>query len=345
VATAKSTKSILQFIVLLGIGVLFIWLSIRQITPEQKVKIIDAFKQADYFWVVISLIISLLSHFLRAYRWNYLLKPAGYKINLLNSNCHVMIGYLANYGIPRMGEISRCTLVAKYDNVPFEVALGTVITERIIDFILFLGIFALTFFIQFSELLGLATEYIFDPLKNKLAGLSQSPTKMIILAGIIIVGVIAFFLLRKKFSTLLKGKLGGIIKGMGQGLSSIAKMDKPFQFVVLSIFIWACYFYSLYVCFFALSGTSHLGQSECLTLLLFGTFGVIFAPGGLGAYPAIVGGILMATYHVDQISSFALPWLLWTSQFVLILVFGLIALIVLPLYNKDKNVVSPTAQK
>ena len=341
----KSTKSILQFIVLLGIGVLFIWLSLRQITPKQRGEIFEAFKQADYFWVIVSLVISLASHFLRAYRWNYLLKPTGHKINLVNANCDVLIGYLANYGIPRMGEISRCTLASKYDDVPFEVALGTVITERIIDFILFLLIFALTFFVQFSELIGLANEYIFNPLKSKLSGVSQSPVKIIVLAAIVIILIALFFFLRKKFASLLKGKLGGIIKGMIQGLSSVAKMDKPFQFVVLSLLIWVCYFYSLYVCFFALKGTAHLGQAECLTLLLFGTFGVIFAPGGLGAYPAIVGGILMVTYHIDQVSSFALPWLLWTSQFILILVFGLISFIVLPLYNRNKNVVSPAAEK
>jgi hypothetical protein len=336
----KSTKSILQFIVLLGIGVLFIWLSVRSITPEQKEKIIDAFKQANYFWIVVSLLISWLSHFLRAYRWNYLLKPTGHKINLVNANCYVLIGYLANYGIPRMGEISRCTLAPKYDEVPFEVAFGTVITERIIDFILFLTIFALTFLVQFKELSGLVGKYIFDPLLNILSGLSHSPIKLVMLGVFIIVMTAAFFLVRKKFSMLLKGKLGGILKGMGEGLSSIAKMEKPYKFIVLSLLIWACYFYSLYVCFFALQGTSQLGQSECLTLLLFGTFGVMFAPGGLGAYPAIISWILFNTYGVDEISSFALPWLAWTSQFALILVLGLISLILVPLYNRNRNVIS-----
>ena len=335
---AKSAKSIIQFIVLLGIGVLFIWLSVRAITPEQKEKIFDAFKRADYFWIIISLLISWASHFLRAFRWNYLLKPTGHKINLVNANCYVMIGYLANYGIPRMGEISRCTLAPKYDDVPFEVAFGTVITERIIDFILFLSIFALTFLVQFNELSGLVNKYIFNPMLNWIHGITESPTKLIILVVILIGGVFAFFFLRKKFTTLLKGKLGKIIKGMGEGLSSIAKMDKPFQFIALSLMIWACYFYSLYVCFFALEGTSHLGQQECLTLLIFGTFGVMFAPGGLGAYPAIISWILFNTYGVDEVSAFALPWLAWTSQFALILILGLISFFVLPLYNR--NVIS-----
>lgn len=339
----KNTKSIIQFVVLLGIGILLIWLSLSGITPEQKKEIVVAFQTANYFWVVVAMLISLLSHFLRAYRWNYLLKPVGYKTDLLNATCHVLVGYFANYGIPRMGEISRCTLVSKYDKVPFEVAFGTVITERIIDFILFLVIFVLTLALQFAELIGLANKLIFDPLQEKLSGVGQSPLKLAILAVVVLGLIAAVVLLRKKFSGLLKGKLGGIIKGMGEGIGSVKKMENPLRFVLLSLMIWACYFYALYFCFFALPGTAHLGQKECLTLLLFGTFGVIFSPGGLGAYPAIVGGILLVTYNIDAVSAFALPWLSWTSQFILIVILGTVSLVVLPLYNRKKNVVPPTA--
>jgi hypothetical protein len=337
---SKKTKSIIQFVILLGVGFLLIWLSLRQVAPV-KDKIFAAFREADYFWVYISILISIFSHFLRAFRWNYLLKPVGYRVNLLNSFCHVMVGYFANYGIPRMGEISRCTLAAKYDKVPFEIGFGTVITERLIDFVVFLLIFFLTLFVQFTELIGLANYYIFDKVRSLLSGVSGNPTKMILLAVFVIVLVGGFLFLRKKFSSLLKGKIGGIIKGLGEGIGSIRKTDRPLEFILLSLAIWVCYFYSLYCCFFALSGTSGLGQKECLTLMLFGTLGVIFAPGGLGAYPFILYTILHNTYNIDEASSFALPWLGWTSQFVMILVLGLTSLIVLPLYNKEgKNVVS-----
>jgi len=339
----KNTKSIIQFVVLLGIGILLIWLSLSGITPAQKTEIVFSFQTANYFWVITATIVSLFSHFLRAYRWNYLLKPVGYKTNLLNATCHVLVGYFANYGIPRMGEVTRCTLAAKYDKVPFEVGFGTVITERIIDFILFLVIFVLTLILQFSELIGLANKLIFDPFASKMQGIGQSPLKLAII-GIIIIGcVAAFFLFRKKFSALLKGKLGGILKGMAQGIGSVRKMESPLKFIALSLMIWICYFYSLYLCFFALPETSHLGQKECLTLLLFGTFGVMFSPGGLGAYPAIVGGILEVTYHISKASSVALPWLSWTSQFLLVVALGVISLIVLPIYNRKRNVVSQTA--
>ena len=338
----KSTKSIIQFIVLLSIGVFLIWLTLRQVAPKKN-EIIAAFKNANYFWILLSMLIAWLSHFLRAYRWNYLLQPLGFKIKLINANCYVLIGYLANYGIPRMGEITRCTLATKYDKVPFEVALGTVITERIIDFILFLVIFLLTLLVQFEELSGLATRLIFNPLQQKLLGVGSNPTKLIVLIVIVVLCIALFLFLRKKVISLLKGKLGGIIKGLGKGIGSIRNMRNPFKFIFLSVLIWLCYFYSLYMCFFALTGTANLGQGACLTLLLFGTFGVILSPGGLGAYPAIVGGILLTTYHVDEVWAFALPWLAWTSQLILVLVLGLISFIVLPIYNRKKDGILPSA--
>lgn len=340
----KNIRSLIQFAVLLSIGVLLIWLSVRKITPAEKAEIITAFETADYFWVIVGMLISLLSHFLRAYRWNDLLRPVGQRVDVLNSTCHVLVGYLANYGIPRMGEISRCSLAARYDKVPFEVGLGTVITERIVDFLLFLVIFFITLAVQFTSLIGLANQLIFDPLKIKFALIVQKPLQLafLIVITLLLLGAVIYF--RRKFSGLFKGKFGGILKGMAEGIGSVRKMHRPFRFVFLSIAIWLCYFYSLYVCFFALKGTSHLGQGECLVLLLFGTFGVIFSPGGLGAYPAIVGGILLYTYNIDKVSAFAFPWLAWTSQFVLIVVLGVLSLIILPLYNRNKNVVSPTAQ-
>lgn len=335
----KNTKSIIQFIVLLSIGVLLVWLSFRSVWTEKE-KIVDSFKNANYLWVVISILISLFSHFLRAFRWNYLLKPAGYSVTTTNAVGAVLVGYFANYGLPRMGEITRCTLVTKYDDVPFEVALGTVITERIVDLLLLIAIFFLTLVAQFTQLKDLIATYIYDPMMLKFKGFTDHPVKFIVFIAVILTVAVALFLIRKKITGLLKGKLGNIIKGFGKGLSSVKDIDKKFQFIALSIAIWASYFYSLYACFFAFTGTAHLGQSECLVLLLFGTFGVMFSPGGLGAYPAIITALLLY-YGVDQISAFSFPWMAWTSQFVLIVVLGLLSLILLSIINKSKaNVVS-----
>ncbi|MDZ4663674.1 MAG: lysylphosphatidylglycerol synthase transmembrane domain-containing protein [Bacteroidota bacterium] len=335
----KSARSILQLLIFLAIGALLVWLSLRQVAP-QKDNVIKAFQSANYFWVIISLVIAVISHMLRAYRWNYLLNPLGHNVGFINANCHVLIGYFANYIPPRLGEVVRCTLAAKYDKVPFEVAFGTVITERIVDTFVFLVIFVFTLFLEFSNLIGLANKYVFDKLSPKLEGLYNNPVKLIIVIASLMIALSVFLFFRKKLANLLKGKFGSIIKGFGEGLGSIRKMERPVMFVILSFLIWTSYFYSLYFCFFAISGTSDLGQSEALTLLLFGTFGVIVSPGGIGAYQIILTGILIGTYHIDEISAFALPWLSWGSQFVMLVVLGVISLIVLPIINRNKNVVS-----
>ncbi len=333
----KRTKSILQFVVLLGVGILLVWLSFKSVWTE-KDKIFNSFKNANYFWISISILIALFSHVLRAFRWKYLLQPLGYTVKPLNALCAVLISYFANYGLPRMGEITRCTLVTKYDKVPFEVALGTVITERIIDFVLLIIVFVLTLFAQFSQLKKLATQYIFGPLILKLNNATSNPLILVSIAASIMLFFLVLWLARKKMAGLLKGKIGNIIRGFIKGLSSVKDIEKKIQFVFLSLCIWAAYFYSLYAALFAFEGTRGLGQSECLALLLFGTFGVIFTPGGLGVYPAIITGLLIYTYNIDEITAFAFPWMCWTSQFILIVVLGLISLIALPLINKKHNV-------
>lgn len=332
----KRTKSVIQFVVLLGIGILLTWLSLNSVWGERD-KIFSSFQNADYFWVFISVLISAFSHFLRAYRWNYLLKPAGYSVRTVNAIGAVLVGYFANYGLPRMGEITRCTLATRYDKVPFEVALGTVITERIIDTLLLLVIFVLTLFAQFSELSTLAADYIFIPLGKKVNTLSENPIKLVILICILAAIVIGFLLVRKRISRMLTGKFGNIIKGFGKGLSSVKDIEHKFQFIVLSVAIWASYFYSMYFCLKAFDGTSHLGHSAGLVLLLFGTFGVVFSPGGLGAYQAILTGLLISTYHVEKISAVAMPWMSWASQFILIVLLGILSLIVLPIINKNRT--------
>ena len=331
----KNTKSVIQFIVLLGIGILLVWLSFKSVWTEKE-KILDSFKAANYFWVGISILIAFFSHFLRAFRWNYLLNPAGYSVKTTNAVVAVLVGYFANYGLPRMGEVTRCTLISKYEKVPFEIAFGTVITERIIDTLILIIIFFLTLFAQFNQLKELTVVHIYNPMVLKLQNILSNTVGLISLVVIVLVITVGLFLLRKKMSGLWKGKLGNVIRGFGKGLSSVKDMEHKFQFIILSLAIWASYFYSLYVCFFAFTGTAELGHSECLVLLLFGTFGVVFSPGGLGAYPAIITALLMY-YGIEQIAAFSFPWMAWTSQFILIVTLGLLSLILLPIINKTKS--------
>ncbi|MCD6066070.1 MAG: hypothetical protein K0S33_896 [Bacteroidetes bacterium] len=334
---SKKAKTLIQYVVFLAVGILLIWLVSRQVA-DKKEEILKAFKSADYFWVAISALTAILGHFLRAYRWNYLLEPLGHKAKLVNATGAVFIGYLANYGLPRVGELTRCTIVARYDNIPFEKALGTVITERIVDFFLLLLVFGLTLLFQFSELFGLVNEHIVSPLKSKLHIFIEKPVLGYIAIAVIVAGILGLWMLRKKIGRMLTGKFGSIIKGFGEGLTSVKTSRHKGMFTLLSLGIWTTYLLGIYFCFFAFAETAHLGLKEGLVLLLFGTFGVIFAPsGGLGAYQSILF-VVLVFYSVSEVTSFALPWVIWSTQLLVTVLIGCISLIVLPIYNKNKNV-------
>lgn len=335
-ALSKNTKTIIQFVVLLAVGALLVWLVTRQVA-DKKQEIFDAFANANYFWVIVSALISLGSHALRAYRWNSLLNPIGYHAKWYNAFGAVFIGYFANYGIPRSGELSRCTVVAKYDKIPFEKALGTVITERIIDFFLLLLVFFLTLLFQFSELKGLVNKYILTPeLRIKLHHLVEKPLILIVVGVLGISFFVLLWLMRKKIQNKLSGKFGEIIKGFAGGLTSVKEVKNKFLFVLNSVGIWAMYLFSMYACFFAFKETSSLGLSEGLVLILFGTFGIIFTPGGLGAYHAIITSVLIY-YNIGDVCAFAYPWIVWTSQLLVIAFLGTISLFILPILNKNNN--------
>jgi hypothetical protein len=334
-ALKKSTKKIIQFTLLFSLGFLLIWLVTKQVAGK-KAEIIQAFRSADYFWIGIACVMSILSHIIRAQRWNNLLNPMGYHSKWYNTNGAIFIGYFANYGIPRSGEISRCTIIAKYDNVPFEKALGTVITERIIDFIILFVIFIISLFVQFKELIGLSNQYIFFPLIEKLNAFKKNQILFWICILIFFATIFILYIKRKKINNLLKGKFGNLLKGFKDGLISVTEVKNKTVFISSSIAIWLMYLLTQYVTFFAFEGTSKLGFSECLVMLLFGTFGVIFTPGGLGAYQAILTGILLY-YKIDDVTAFAYPWLLWVVQLIVVAILGSVSLIALPFLNKSED--------
>ncbi len=320
----------------MSLGIVFVWFAYGQIA-DKKAEIISAFTNANYFWVSVCAVIAFFSHITRAYRWNYLLEPLGYKISFFNASAAVFIGYFGNYApVIRLGEVYRATIVDRYEKIPFQVGFGTIITERLVDTILLGVIFGLTLLFQFSELIGLSNKYIFDPFSEKYGAMST--TKVTILVTIGVSFVVIFLALRKKIAGKLKGKFGNFIKGFFDGLLSVRKMKNFWGFAFLSVLIWTMYFYSTYFCLNALPETVNIGHKGCLTIMLFGTLGVAFSPGGLGAYHLIVMGIL-TYYGVDNVAAVAFPWLVWMASFILITFFGLLSLILLPIVNKKKNVV------
>ncbi len=317
-----------------AIGVGLVWLSIHNIPDKDIETTKQSFKNANYTIVIISAIISLLAHAVRAWRWNLLMQPLGHSISFKNSFAGVMIGYVVNYAVPRAGELSRCGVATKYEKIPFPAALGTVITERIVDVILLLVLFFITLAVQFTELMGLTNLYLLQPLSVKMSGLMHNKLYLIILIVFILVFMGTLYLLRNKIRSVFTGKIGGLLKSFADGLRSIKGLKKPGLFIFQSLLIWFLYFLSLYVCFFCFPETSVLGLKPALSVLLFSTIGVMVSPGGIGAYQIIATNVLLF-YGVANGVAVAFPWITWGVQSVAVFVIGGLCFLFLPLLNNN----------
>lgn len=312
-----------------------IWLAVRNLSEQDKISIAEAFKQTNYFWVFITLLLSLLSHVSRAIRWKILIQPLGFNPKLSNTFFAVMVGYLANFALPRLGEVSRCGVLSKYEKIPFTEAFGTVIAERVIDLICLIIIFFVTLFFQFDALWGLTNDKIVQPATLKFSSLLQN-NSFLTLFGILMIGVTAsFFIFRKKNNGVLNKKIKGAVHGLVEGLRSVKDIKRPYLFIFHTLLIWFLYIACTLIGFLCFKETSDLGIDAAFAVLIFSTIGVIFVPGGTGASQALVTETLNAIFKISFTFSFAFAWLMWTSQFALLLLLGVISLILLPLLNKD----------
>ena len=312
-----------------------IWLALRNKSEKELSDIFSAIKQANYWWLFVSVIVSGFSHYFRSLRWKLLLEPLGYKTKTYNTFFSVMVGYLANFALPRLGEVSRCGLLTKYEKVPFTEGFGTVIAERAVDMICLIVLFFATLGLEFERISGIANYFIFTPLSEKFHALMQKQVFVIVAGTALILIVAAIYYFRKKIQSLVSAKALGFIYGLWEGLKSIKNVDKPFLFLAHTLLIWLMYVLQVYVCFFAFPETASLSLMVAIVIVVFGSVGVITVPGGTGAYQIIVIQILTTVYMVSDTASNAFAWAVWTSQFILILFLGLISLILLAILNKD----------
>jgi hypothetical protein len=268
-------------------------------------------------------------------RWRILIQPLGFNPKLSNTFFAVMVGYLANFALPRLGEVSRCGVLTKYEKIPFTEAFGTVIAERAIDVLCLILIFFGTLIFQFEKLWGLTNEKIVNPLTCKVSSLMQSNLSLIVFGLIMLAITISFFVFRRRAKGKLYKKIIDVALGFWEGLKSVKNIKRPYLFVFHTALIWFLYTALLYVGFFCFKETSQLGMGAALAIMLFGSLGIAFVPGGTGAYQALVTETLTSAFKVTFTFAFAFAWLIWTAQFALTILLGVISLILLPVINKE----------
>lgn len=330
----KKIISATKILFFLAIGVFFIWIFWRKLTHDQKAEIWESFFYANYFWIVVSILLGIFSHLIRSYRWKSLLEPMHYNPKLSNTFFAVMIGYLANTAVPRLGEITRCGILNKYERIPLSKSFGTVMVERSIDLVTFLLLFFINLFIFYDKLSLYVDERIYQPLSERL-GFDQDSYLVIAFLGITLILIGVFFIFFRKYVRHLAiyQKIKSLAVGFWDGLWAITRIKRPFVFIFQSVMIWFLYYLMIYVCFFSLPQTSHLGPEVALSLLIFGSIGIMVVQGGIGIYPAIIAETLVL-YGIATTHGYALGWLGWTAQTLMIVITGFISLILLPIFNK-----------
>lgn len=295
-------------------------------------------KSANYYWVALAMFVSLISHYLRGLRWNLIINPLGYSPSRLSSFFAVMSGYLANLAVPRMGEVSKCAYLNKTDKIPLTQLIGTVVAERVIDFLSLLLILAAAFLFQYDLVLDFFNNKIFNLFDSSQSSIN---TKFIGISSFLILFLVWIFIW-KKFSDKLKSlafvtKIVNLFIGIKEGLISISRLKQKKLFILYTIGIWAGYFLSTYFCFFAMPETSGLSLFAGLFILGVGGLGMS-APvqGGIGAYHWIVAQGLLV-FGIAESKGLGYATIAHSSQQVLIFIFGILSFIYLLTFNKKKN--------
>lgn len=334
----SSLKSLLKFIFFLALGLLITWLSIKNLTEADKVDIINSFKNVNFFWIVIVMVVGIISHLARALRWQMLLEPVTDKPLLKNTFIAVIIGYFANLAFPRLGEVTRCGVLMTTDQVPVNRSLGTVVTERGLDFIIFFLLFIILIATQYELLISYINEKVFLRIEDKLSFAGRDHLIILMLLTVIITTIVFIItIVKAKPQTPIRYKIKLFVKGFWEGIISISRVKSPFLFIIYTITIWLCYFFMTWLCFFTLDATFGLSMNAAFAVLILGSIGVMITPGGIGLYPVIARDTL-GLYGIVSTTGFAMGWILWTSQTALIILAGIAASIWLSTLKKRKKI-------
>lgn len=322
-------SKLIQYILFLALGIAIIWWLFKDQEASTILEVVR--NDVNYYWIGLSITLGILSHISRAARWQQLIAATGEKTGLNNTYWSVMIGYFVNLMVPRMGEVSKCGVLSKYEKIPFTKVIGTVVAERLFDLVMLMLISLAVLTLQFDLLSDfLSRELDFGQVQAIL--LSPIVWLFVVLT---LVAIIVIYHYRSSFRVFKQFE--GLWLKFKDGLTSIRRVEKKAQFLAHTLFIWLMYFAMVYVCFFSLEATNHLTVETGLTILLTGSLGML-APvqGGLGTWHAMVIATL-ALYNVDREMAGIFALVVHAAQNVMIIVTGIVGFVILPYVNRPSK--------
>lgn len=316
----------LKFLGFLAAGLFLLWLAFRKVDFQ---RVASNLKEANYFWLVISIVFSLIAFVLRARRWQLLIHPLGVRPAFRTTFYSMMIGYLANLALPRIGEITRCVALGKKEKIAIDKLVGTVVIERTIDFMSVLVFLIIILLSSSGVIKTFLNESLFIPLKNKVFDILNIPWFVYVILTLSI--IIAFYLLIRHRKSLKKirffEKLFNIAKGVVSGLKTITSLERKWEFTIITFLIWISYAMMTWVVVFCLESTSGISFLDSLIILVVGGLAMsVPVQAGFGAFHYAVSRVLVVLQGVSMEDGLTYALLSHESQILFEIVAGLISL-------------------
>ncbi len=333
----KHLGTAIKFILSLGLGVAIVWYTFSRLSDQDRADMREAFANANYWWLLAGALLNLTSNLFRAERWRMLLKPLGYVPRYANTVLSIIVMYFANLLFPRLGEVLRCEILRRYEKIPLDKSIGTMVTERVVDVLSLAVVGGILFLIEKENFLKSWHET-----REKIKGLGgDSPVFGYIFYGIL-AAVALFIIYKVATDRSWIGRIRDFIRGLVEGLKSVFKTSSPAVFVFHTAAIWLCFILNTYFCFWAMPETSHLNFVVAMGATFFGALAYTAVQGGLGAYPIIIQ-LFFAGYGIAYSKGIAFGWLAWSFVTGIVLLAGVSALIILSIYNRNNATEPATA--
>lgn len=324
----KKNSQIVKYLFFLLLGFFLFWFSFRNL--DLKALWTDI-QSANYLWVVIAIICAVISHFFRALRWNLLIDALGYKTRPSTTFYAVMIGYMANLAVPRLGEFMRCGVLTKKEKIPFNALFGSVISERLCDLVILIVLLCVVIIAQWQLLGSLVTSWLSPFLEM----VFKNILTLSIFVGSLLIVVLAIYFLVKRFKTRLMkskiySKIADLLKGLLDGIKTIKTMKSKWLFVFYTLMVWVFYVLMTWLPFFMLPEMKDLNLAAGITFLAIGSLGIVApVPGGIGAYHFIGKTLLTGFYNISPLIAGSFVAITHAAQTLMNIVVGGLSYIIM----------------
>ncbi len=332
----------MKFLAFLAIGILLLWFAFRTVNFT---KLGAELKEANYSWLLLSVLFGLFAFISRARRWVLLVNPLGFNPSTKNAFYALMTGYLANVALPRIGEITRCVALGKKEKIPVDQLIGTVVIERTIDFFSLLLIMIILIFTSGNQIGLFLKESLLVPIGQKVFSLSGNTWVLwVILFSLSAITLFLMIRYKKKLRKIrFFSKMFDLARGIINGLKSITNLKRKWEFIFHTVFIWVNYSLMTWVVVFSLESTSHLTFGNSIFILVIGGIAMSApVPSGMGAFHYFVSQGLLIVNGIPIEDGLAYALLTHESQLIFVAIIGAISFFII--FRKEKSPIVPIIQ-